>query len=313
MRLSGRTFDDISKGLRVDGRKANALVSGRNLRTHLVQLYLNSQMLPKPRIGWKWVLESMPKPTKMYPKVVEVPDRIRTYQDILDFLKQFPPVPEDYPAIRYFGLSSEWVEQHKAELFGFLLGFILGDAGKNYAEYEYRSRHYRKTAMNTNMSGIRSNMRILYYVQMRLHIIGIHSHRITSINGVIRWNSQASDLLTWTLRVCLGLEEGQRTSRNPVTMSWILGCPKHFIISFLQGLAESDGHVDKYGYYVDIASKPNSIAIDQLLKLVSIRLHVHPKHAPRFVKMSLTEALKVPLFNPIIRSYRYELLISHSK
>jgi hypothetical protein len=177
LRLSGKAFGSISTELGIDERKACALVSGRNLHPHLVQMYLNGQVLSKPKTGLKWILYATPKPTNMFPKTTLVPEKIQSYHDILDFLKRFPPVPANHPAVKYFGRSIEWVEQHRPELFGFLLGFIVGDAGKNYPEYEYRRRHYQKTALTTNMARSESNKRILRYIQLCLSAVGISSQR----------------------------------------------------------------------------------------------------------------------------------------
>ncbi len=312
MRLSGKAYKSIAKELQIDERKACALVSGKNLHPHLVQMYLNSQMLSKPKIGWKWILECTPKPTKMTPKAVEVPERIRSYQDVLDFLKQFPPVPADHPAIRFFGLSSQWVEQHKPELFGFLLGFLLGDAGKYFPEYLKHARHYSKTGLSTNMSSSDSNVRVLTYTQLCLGIFNLWSHEISAIKGTIRWSSQSSDILTWMLRVCIGLGPGQRTSYEKAKMEWLLECPRDFIVAFFQGLADSDGSVNKHGYYAEIGSVPNSRFYKLLLSGIGIPSRVHPKLQPIQLRINLLPALQMPLFNPTIASYRFHQMISHS-
>ena len=312
MRLSGKSFKGISGELGIDQRKACALVSGRNLHPYLVQMYLNRQLLSKPRNGWKWVLDCTPKPTNAFPEAIEVPAQIRSYQDILDFLKQFPQVPPDNPAIKFFGLSSEWVDQHKAELFGFLLGFMVGDAGKDYPEYEVRSRHYHKTAIHTNMAINGSNLRVLAYLQLALQTIGTKSERRKSTLA-IRWNSTPNNVLTWIIRVCLGLSILQRTSRNPVQMEWLLTCPKEFLVAFIQGLAESDGSVDKHGYYAAIASVPNSKFFQLILSKINTPSHVYPKSNPSQLRVNLEPSLLLPIFNPVIKSYRFLKMVNHAE
>jgi hypothetical protein len=311
MRLLGKTFKDIAKELQIDERKACALVSGKNLHPHLVQMYLNSQML-KSRSGWRWVLDCTPKPTNTFPRAVEVPERIRSYQDILDFLKQFPPVPADHRAIRFFGLSSQWVEQHKPELFGFLLGFLVGDAGKYFPEYIKHARHYSKIGLRTNMSAKDSNTRILTYVQLCLSVFDLWSHEISPIPGATRWTSEASNIITWIFRVCLGLGPGQRTSHERVKMDWLVYCPRNFIVAFFQGLADSDGSVNKHGFYAEIGSIPNSEFYHLLLSRIGISSRVHPKLRPIQLRLNLRPAIQLPLFNPIIASYRFHELISHA-
>lgn len=104
------------------------------------------------------------KPTNPYPRSLQVPERIRSHEEILEFLEQFPPIDKESEALRFFGLTSEWAEEHAGELFWWLLGFLVGDMGKRYVHNEHRSRHYRKSAMNTRMANTGSNLRVLRYV-----------------------------------------------------------------------------------------------------------------------------------------------------
>jgi len=311
-RLSGLTFTAISRESGIDQRKACALVSGKNLRPYLLQMYLNRQTLDNPRPGWKWVLECTPKPMNMFPRRVMVPEKIQGYPDILDFLKQFPPASIDHLSLKFFELSSEWVEQHKPILFGFLIGFLMGDAGKYFPEYLTCSRHYTKTSLSTNMKSIDSNIRILTYVRLCLSILGVWSHEISPAPGTIRWTSQSSNLITWILRVCLGLKSHERTSREAVRMDWLRPCPPDFQTSVIQGIAESDGSVDVHGYYASIGSVPNSVFLKKVLASIGTPSRIHPKHNPTQVRINLLPALELPLFNPIINSYRYQSLLTHA-
>src|SRR3989441_2166267 len=314
MRESGASFKAIANQLGEDTGKCCALVSGKNCRPYLAQMYLNREVLGKPRNGWKWILERTPKPTAPYPKVVEVPEKINGYSDVTDFLAQFPPVPKSQPTLEFFGVDVEWVERHKPELFGFLLAFLVGDAGKYYPEYENRGRHYNKAAMTTNMARTDSNFRVLKYVQLGLQSIGVRSHEIEAHQlpdryEVVRWNSETSNLITWIIRTCLGLKPGERTTRVPIDMPWIDTCPRDFIVAFLQGLADSDGHVHKTRNYAEISSIPNSGFYWNLIEELDFHAKAYPLNNPKLVRMDLETACNIPLFNPIIRSYRYETLL----
>ncbi|MDA4128186.1 MAG: hypothetical protein OK422_01780 [Thaumarchaeota archaeon] len=313
LRQSGKKFGEISKELGVDPRKACALFTGYNCRPYLVHMYLNRKRLGKPRPGWKWILERTPKPTDSYPKHSFVPNHIRAYQDILDFLAQFPVVPEDNPALKFFGLATRWVGERRAILFGFLLGFLVGDAGKQYADYEYRSRHYAKTAMCTNMARKVSNVRLLRYVQLTLASIGLSSRQGRSSRDIIRWNSVTSNILTWIINICLGLDSGGRTSLNPVKMNWLLSCPRGFLVSFFQGLADSDGYVNRRNYYVEISSVPNSQFYVLLLKSIGVNARFHPKADPRQVRMPLYQGAQLPIFNPLVASYRFREVVEYAQ
>ena len=163
------------------------------------------------------------------------------------------------------------------------------------------------------MSRIESNARILTYLQLCLATLGLWSHEIAPAEGVTRWTSESSDILTWILRVCLGLETNQCTSRNPVKMNWLLGCPREFVVAFLQGVAESDGSVSRTGYYTVIASVPNSTFFHDLLSFIGVPSRVHPKSRPTQLRINLSPAVNLPLFNPLIKSYRFLSMISHAK
>lgn len=317
LRTQGMSYGQISLAIRPESANPGQLASGYNRRPNLSQMYLNHEMLrtrPK-KDGWKWVLETTPKPTDPYPAATSVPPQIQSHTDILDFLKQFLPVSESNPNLSFFGVTSTWLETSKPELFYFLLGFLVGDGGKYYSEYESRARHYRKAAVTTNMKRTGSNYRVLRYVQLALDCIGIRSHEIqdqTTLEGdqVIRWNSVHSNLVTWLIRVCLGLKEGQRTSKHPVSMEWIYDSPRECIAAFLQGVADSDGHVPKTRNYAELSSIPNTIFYKKLIRRLGFEATTYPRDDPhpKVLRVSSTTAANIPLFNPIIQSYRYDEL-----
>jgi hypothetical protein len=315
LRRQGLPYPRIAEALRPESVNPGQLAPGDNRRPNLAQMYLNREDLGTPEDGWKWVLATTPKPTNPYPQATQVPEQIRTHADIEAFLKQFPPVAESNPNLAFFGVSSDWVEVHKAELFYFLLGFLVGDGGKYYSEYgASRARHNRKAAVTTNMKRMGSNYRVLRYVQLALDCIGIHSHEIkdqTSPQGdqIIRWNSEHSNLVTWLIRVCLGLNEGERTSRNPVRMEWIHDSPRECIVAFLQGVADSDGYVSKQRNYAEISSIPNAEFYRKLIRRIGFEAKTYPRNeSPRVTRIDVSTAARLPLFNPTIQSYRHDQL-----
>jgi hypothetical protein len=89
----------IARKLGLDPGQTLSLLSGKNRRPNLALMYLNHEKLGKPRDGWKWILESTPKPTNPDPKAIQVPVRNVDHRSILEFLEQYPPCPAD-------GLSS---------------------------------------------------------------------------------------------------------------------------------------------------------------------------------------------------------------
>src|SRR2546427_4727425 len=161
--------------------------------------------------------------------------------------------------------------------------------------------------MTTNMARIDSNFRVLRYVQLALQSIGIHSHQIEAHQlpdgyEVVRWNSETSNLITWIIRTCLGLKLGERTSRVPIDIPWINSCPRDFIVAFLQGLADSDGHVHKSRNNAEISSVPNSKFYWSLIDKLDFGVKTYPLDNAKLVRMNLLTAYRIPLFNPIVRS-----------
>jgi len=308
----GQQQREIAAKFGINQALVSRTISGLRWRPNLVQMYLNRAKLGRPHEGRKWILDCTPKPTNPYPRALQVPERIRSHEDILEFLKQFPPVSEESEALRFFGLTSAWAEEHKAELFWWLLGFLVGDAGKYYAEYAPGIRHYRKTQLTTIMSLTDSNFRVLRYVQLALESLGIQSHQVHSDRTIIRWNSASSNVITWIMQVCAGLMQGERTSTSKLDMSWMKNCPRNLVIAFLQGLADSDGHVNKHGYYAEIASVPNASFYKELLDRLGTNAHVYPQQHPRMVRILTRYAVQLPLFSPIIHSYRYDQLVQHA-
>ena len=309
LRQEGATYPTIARRLGVDIGMVGMLLTGYNYHPLLAQLYLNLRRLGPTRPGWKWLLEGTPKPRDPYPRALQVPEQITCPHDIQDFLQQFPPLPDSHPLLQTFGLDSEWVEKHKPELFTFSLGFMTGDAGKYYPEYEGRARHYTKAAMTTNMANHASNERLLAYISLCWATLGITSYRIHSSNpAVVRCNTKSSNLITWIIRVCLGLKPGERTQRNPVRMPWLMHCPRRWIIAYLQGAAESDGHVHKQGRYAEITGKANAKFYQTLFESIEVEARRYPIEAPRTVRVSIANAARLPLFNPVVRSSKYQKL-----
>lgn len=312
LRAEGRDQETMATRLNVDQSLVSRTLSGFKWRPNLVQMYLVHSRIQRPREGWKWMLDCTPKPTNPYPRSLQVPERIRSHEDILEFLEQFPTVGEGSEALRFFGLTSEWAEEHAGELFWWLLGFLAGDMGKRYVHNELRVRHYRKSAMNTRMANTDSNFRVLRYVQLALEIIGISSHQVRSESQVIHWNSTSSNIITWMVQVCAGLKEGETTSNHSLVMPWMLTCPKNLIVAFLQGVADSDGYVDTRGFYAEISSVPNISFFSELLTSVGTEPHQYPRDQPRMVRILTQQAIRLPLFNPAINSYRWQQLVRHA-
>lgn len=80
-------------------------------------------------------------------------------------------------------------------------------------------------------------------------------------------------------------------------------------VSFLQGLAESDGNIDPSGYTVRLWVYPSAEAISLMLTRMGVGARVYEEIPGRgYVAVRLSDAMSLPIFNEYIRSYKYELM-----
>lgn len=196
-------------------------------------------------------------------------------------------------------------------LFFYLLGVMVGDASK-------RRRMHRKTStMDIDLVLSKkhdSNIQFGEFVAMCVNSLGLRMGRLkdrlssTRIpNGAYRWRSQSSLLVRWIFEACLGLREGQKTTYDPIKADWILSAKDDEKVSFIQGLADSDGFNDIQSLEVHIISLSNASFIQTILN--SLRITCRREYSTRFgtenVIMRMREAYGLPVYNPWIMSYRF--------
>lgn len=93
--------------------------------------------------------------------------------------------------------------------------------------------------------------------------------------------------------------------------------PREFRVSFIQGLADSDGFVDFSSLQVGIITQPNTELIQKIL--LSLGIKSIPKLLTRdklwVLMISYRDAYTLPVFNPVVKSYRYQYVeeLFHAK
>ena len=109
---------------------------------------------------------------------------------------------------------------------------------------------------------------------------------------------------------CFGLGVGDRTSYDPIKAEWILNSPENFRIWFLQGVADSDGYIDINTFQAGIVSKPNIKFIQKVLDSLNIKSKIGYLHKGSLysIRFNLRDAYKLPIFNPYVKLYRYNLM-----
>ena len=191
---------------------------------------------------------------------------------------------------------------------GFFLGMMVGDAAKSKTGHGHRhvdlilSKEYE------------TNMLIGEYTCDAASSLGLKMHRVADIarpankpNGFYCWVSEASPLIDWIYNVCLGLQDTEKTTYDPVRMDWAIEAPVDFRRGFLQGIAESDGSVSIASQTVELWVEPSRDLISKLLMTFGVR-SFNNRQALSITKSQVKKAFDIPLFSPSIKTVRYAKL-----
>lgn len=179
---------------------------------HYLDLYLR---LGIPREGSVWlsVNNTSGHAVPLGP-VISVPTSISKWRDVATVLGQLDPLK---PIER--NLSREY-------LFGFLVGVIIGDAAKPRAKNWHRhlglvlSKKYTTNKKNGDFTCLCARS-----IGLRMHAVKGQPRPSHKPHGFYEWVSQASPLVDWLFNAVLGLEDGKRTTYDPVRMDWGARCP----------------------------------------------------------------------------------------
>lgn len=82
------------------------------------------------REGWRMLPLSVQAGGNKQLNWIQVPDEICRFDDIGEVIRQLRPIPEVIATVTRFGLEPTKFESMRIEMFGYLLGILLGDAGK---------------------------------------------------------------------------------------------------------------------------------------------------------------------------------------
>ncbi len=226
---------------------------------------------------------------------IKIPEKINNFKDIKKVLSQ---------------LNNKNIEKE----FGYLLGIMIGDASKHGIKRKNKIARRIQLRLSTKF---KTNINLGNHVSYCLKSLGIRINRTKNCprgkrnpNDFYAWHSQCSPLIDWIFKACLGLKDDELTSYEPIKSKWILNSPKCFKISFLQGVADSDGYIDITQFRAGIVTKPNAEFIQKIFNSLNIHSNVGNLHNKTMqqVKIRLEDAYSLPLFNPIVYSYRYQLM-----
>lgn len=253
-----------------------------------LELYLK---LGRPRDGYVWLPLSLD--FRINPShVIEVPTKIEKWEDI-------EKVIEKLTSIEGTELSNT-SKISKKECFGFILGMMVGDAGKSI-------RRDRLDLQLTTRS--RTNLKLGTFFCDCIKKLGLKAYRTKNTRWFYRWVSQVSPFFNWTYKVVLGLEEKETTTYDPVKADWLLNAPQEIVRRFLQGIYESDGSVS-FNKQITCVTFPNAFLIQKLLKRFDIKSYIGKDKYKRIKIYSLENLKKAHelLFAPEIKTERFQRL-----
>jgi hypothetical protein len=311
----GKGVEEIARLLSIHRSTVRLWRKGLDI-PHLAKVAVNAMKIP--RVGWQWLPLSISAGGNEFRDWVQVPTTIENYSDLQDVLKQLHSIESAYGGAVTLGLDRNLPDASKLDLFAYLLGFMLGDAGKLFGAQE------RLVSMNLDLQlsqNEATNLRLGEFVRLCVNSLGIPMERIAdkqpsgdtlrseSPMPAFRWCSSRSPLIAWMFAVCLGLDPASRTSYDKVNMRWILKTPRNFRKRFIQGLADSDGSIK--GYEFEIASMPNSEFVTELLASLGLpgARTAFEAGMPMRSRLSARVAATLPVFNEWVRGYRYLRLL----
>lgn len=246
------------------------------------------------RPGWVWLsVNNTSRHSVPLGPMVQVPLKIVGWDDVRQVLDDLAPDQGHPPPERY-------------HMFGFLLGMTIGDAGKKRQKNWHR--HIELTLSMRYLTNEKLGdfvCECAHAIQLRMKKMKNRERYAGKPNGFYVWESQSSALVDWIFNVCLGLEDDELTTYDPVRMQWAIEAPREFRVGLVQGLSESDGSVNVSGQEVELWIGPSWDFVSDLLGSFDIK-SFRSREALTIAKSQVTKALDIPIFAPHLRTVRYQ-------
>jgi transcriptional regulator with XRE-family HTH domain len=316
MHQRGKGVEEIASALGVHRSSILDWRNGNGL-PYLIKVALVAHGTP-PAEGWKLLPLRVGAGGNDFSGWISVPVSISGYSDLVKVVQALEPNQEALDRAGRFGISNEDVRLKRIEFYAYLLGMVLGDAGKLGGEQE------RFCSMNLDLQLTTkhdSNEALGEFVCFCVNALGFDMDRVQnkqpsgiSLLGkdpaeAYRWSSERSPIFAWMFNVCLGLDWGNTTSLTKVNMDWISSTPFEFRKRFIQGLADSDGRVSRY--LVEIVSTPNADFVTELLHSLGLTsAYTRLEYGkPLRTAVRAIEAATLPIFNEYTKGYRFSKLM----
>lgn len=240
-----------------------------------------------------------------------VPEAVESYADVSQVVSQIKPLEGAVLEAGRFGFSALPSLENRVLALAYFLGVMAGDMSK-HAQYG-KGRHTMTVLLQLSKR-YDNNLRFGDFVTFCAQLLGIPMKRIKDFvrpagapYDAYRWESRRSELLMWMFEACLGLRDRETTTDCPIRAEWLRRTPQQFKTWFLQGVADSDGYVDLNKHEIGIVIDPNEFLIATLLSELNVQFRSAVIKEQATVLMSVKEGFNLPVFNPIVRTHKFEL------
>lgn len=314
--ISKLSIKEISKRIGISRDTISLWVKLKQL-PFIVQMLKIYLALGDPKQNWKWLPLNVGFGQTLDGPWIHVPMVIQEFDDIKEVVNQLQPLPNSIKKIvKFFDVTDE--ERLKLEIFAYVLGFVVGDFGKQKNKKNKRILS-RKLSLKLTKR-VPTNLLLGEFVTECVKALGImmkrYKDQVDRCTNTVRfyWESQASIFLNWVFQVCLGLKENETTTLTPVRMDWLCDTPQFFIKRFIQGLGDSDGQVNMQSDCCNIASYPNTGFLKTLIESLGVKTRIDDTPDGKIISMTPKDANKIPPFFPNEEiSYRYNDLKAYVK
>ena len=313
LREKGTPTKEISKLISISKSTLEKWFSSKNIPPE-VRLYNTFQKLSLPRENHKWLSLNKTRGGLLIGPWIQVPTKVNSFEEIKFVLDQINPLADYMNLAKIFEIEENDLNVLKYNCFYYLLGIMLGD-GAMCKGNSRRSITRRITLTMTKKH--KTNKRVCQYTQLCSSLIGLRMKRTKddkpnhkSKHYFYRWQGQCSQFVNWISKVCFGLKDDEVKTYTPIKADWLIKSPKELQISFLQGVADSDGYIDLGTKQAGIISKSSIKTIEKILDNLEVhncRKYSH-KDALAISMINYKDAFNLPIFNPHIISYRFTLL-----
>lgn len=309
LKLSARGLNGEEVGRALQINNVRKYLTGEK-KSFLTHLRAEHDRLGPPRFAHQWLpvhLKPRGTPDTFW---IEVPSSQPTFESIRSFIQRTGPETIDSQRLADFGFrTSEELKSQRTNLFGFLLGATVGDAGKRpKGTTKFFSRSLSLELSKNKPNSYRFGEFVTLCANATLNL-GMHRISNSKVSDkrygkteCYQWISSSSPLISWIVNECLGLENHENTTYDSLRMDWVLGAPQDFQVHFLQGIAESDGWPDAGQDRAKMVSSPNTKLFKTLLESLGCNPLKLEQPPVQLLQISTEEANRLPLFNPRVAS-----------